>query len=338
MGKLLKGVIFFLNWIAALLMLVSFSLPYLPPSKFPVISLLSLAVPLLIVVNLLFVIYWIIKFNRRIFLSLSVLLFSFFYFNVFFEFATKGDAKNYANTLSVMSFNVRLFNAFEKKSHGDVPQMMAALIEEENPDVLCIQEYYRNHQVDFSNYPHQYIHFRRKESKVGYAIFSKYPLINTGAFDFVNSNNNALYADLVKDRDTIRIYNAHLQSMGIVPEVQFLKETDAGRLLRRLSGKFRLQESQIASILEHKSKTNHPVILCGDMNNTPFSYTYRKLKAGMQDSFRERGTGLGATFYFDNFPLRIDYIFTSTNFDIISFETIKETFSDHHAIRATLGW
>lgn len=335
----MKGVIYFGNWIAALLMLVSFSLPYLPPSKFPVISLLSLAVPLLIGVNIIFLVYWIIKFNRRIFLSLSVLLFSFFYFNAFYKFATEnGDATAYSNTLSVLSFNVRLFNAYEDEPQGDVPQMMAELIEKESPDVICIQEYYRHHEVDFSDFPFQYIHFRRKNSKVGYAIFSKYPLINTGAFDFENSDNNALYADLVKNQDTIRIYNAHLQSMGIIPEVKFLKESNKERLLRRLSGRFRLQESQIASILEHKSKTNYPVILCGDMNNTPFSYTYRKLNAGMKDSFRERGTGLGTTFYFDSFPMRIDYIFTANQFDVLSFKTIKETFSDHHAIRATIGW
>lgn len=338
MGKFLKGVVFFLNWIAALILLTSFILPYLPPSKFPIISLLSLAVPLVIVVNLVFLIYWVIRFNRRFFLSFSVLLFSFFHFNVFFENSTEGDAKDYDNTLSVMSFNVRLFNAFEKESHGDVPQMMAKLIEDQAPDVICIQEYYRTHQVDFSDYPHQFIHFRRKDSKVGYAVFSKYPLINKGAFDFKNSNNNTIYADVIKDQDTIRIYNVHLQSMGVLPEVQFLQSTDKERLFRRLSSRFRLQEQQINAILEHKATTTHPVIFSGDMNNTPFSYSYRKIKTDMKDAFRKGGSGLGTTFYFDRFPLRIDYIFTSTNFDIISFETIKETFSDHHAIQVTLGW
>jgi len=338
MGRLIKGVIFFLNWIAALLMLISFILPYLSPSKFPIISLLSLGVPLVIIVNILFLVYWIVRFNRRFFLSFSVLLFSFFYFNVFFENTTEGDVKEYENTVSVLSFNVRLFNAFEKESHGDVPKMMATLLEEETPDVICIQEYYRTHKVDFSDYPHQFIHFRRKDSKVGYAVFSKYPLVNKGAFDFKNSNNNTIYADVVKDQDTIRIYNVHLQSMGVLPEVQFLQTTDKERLFRRLSSRFRLQEQQVHAILKHKAATAHPVILSGDMNNTPFSYTYREIGTGMQDAFKKGGKGLGTTFYFDRFPMRIDYIFTSNDFDVISFETIKETFSDHHAIRATLGW
>src|SRR5690554_5926792 len=289
MGKLIKGVIFFFNWIAALLMLISFVLPFLSPSKFPIISLLSLGVPLVIVVNILFLIYWIIRFNRRFFLSFSVLLFSFFYFNVFLENTTEGDEKDYANTLSVMSFNVRLFNAFEKELHGDVPQMMASLIEEETPDIICIQEYYRTHKVDFSDYPHQFIHFRRKDSKVGYAIFSKYPLVNKGAFDFENSNNNTIYADVIKNQDTIRIYNVHLQSMGVLPEVQFLQTTDKERLFTRLSIRFRLQEQQVHAILKHKAATAHPVILSGDMNNTPFSYTYREIGTEIgRASCRER--------------------------------------------------
>ena len=143
---------------------------------------------------------------------------------------------------------------------------------------------------------------------------------------------------MVKGKDTIRLYNLHLQSFGIIPEVQFLQESNKEKLLRRVSANFKKQESQIHAVLKHKSKSKHPVILSGDFNNTPFSYTYRKLKNEMQDAFRERGNGLGTTFWFDGFPLRIDYIFASPEFDILTFETFKKTFSDHQAIHTTVGW
>lgn len=338
MRKLINGFVFFLNSIAALLMLVSFILPYLPPGKYPLISILSLGVPILIGINILFFIYWLLQLNRRLFLSLTLLIFSYFYFNVFYEYSSEGNPDDYQNTLSLISYNVRLFNAFEKEDHGNVPEMMAKLIQDENPDVICVQEYHRNHNVDFSGFPHKYIHFRRKDSKMGYAIFSKYPLKNTGAFDFKDSDNNAQYADVILKHDTIRLYNIHLQSMGITPEVQYIQETNKERLIRRLSYRFRLQETQVKTLLEHKNKSEYPVILAGDMNNTPFSYTYRKMNTGMRDSFRERGRGLGTTFSFDGFPMRLDYIFAPREYAVISFKTIKETFSDHHAIRTVLGW
>lgn len=334
----LNRIIYFFNGIAAFLMLVSFGLPYIPPTKFPAISVLSLGVPVLIIINLIFLAYWTLQFNRRLILSLVVLVFSYFYFNVFYEFSSEGNPDEYENTLTILSYNVRLFNAYEKENHGDVPEMMRELLQQENPDIVCIQEYYKPNQVDFSEFPYQYIHFRGKNTKLGHAIFSKYPLINKNAFDFPDSNNNIVYADVVKGKDTLRIYNMHMQSLGVEPEIEFLQQENTEELARKISQRFRLQETQVRLFLDHKSKTDFPVILCGDMNNTPFSYTYRKLNNGMQDSFRERGKGLGTTFSFDGFPIRIDYIFASPELEVISFRTFKKTFSDHRPIRSVIGW
>ena len=338
MRKSLNKFIYWGNLLAAFLLLISFILPYLPPRSFPTLSLLSLVVSLLIIVNIIFAIYWAIQFRRRFFVSFTVLLISYFYFNVFYEVSSEGDASQYKNTLSVLSYNVRLFNAYEKNPKADAPQIISEMLFEESPDVVCVQEYYKPNTIDFSMYPHQYIHFKSEKAKLGHAIFSKYPLINTGAFDFEETYNNTLYADVVKDTDTIRIYSLHLQSLGIIPRVSFLQESDNEKLRKRVSRAFEMQQNQVEAILEHKSKTKHPVILSGDFNNTPFSYSYRKLKDGMQDAFRERGNGLGTTFKFEKYPMRIDYIFASEGLEILLFDTLKKTFSDHYAVRATLGW
>ncbi|MDC8000857.1 endonuclease/exonuclease/phosphatase family protein [Aequorivita todarodis] len=338
MRKFLNRLIYWGNLLAAFLLLISFVLPYLPPKSFPTLSLLSLVVSLLIIVNIIFAIYWAVQFRRRFLVSFTVLLISYFYFNVFYEVSSEGDTSQYKNTLSVLSYNVRLFNAYEKNPDTDAPQIIAEMLFEENPDVVCVQEYYNPNTIDFSGYPYQYIHFKSEKAKLGHAIFSKYPLVNTGAFDFEDTYNNTLYADVVKGTDTLRIYSLHLQSLGIIPRVSFLQESDNEKLRKRVSRAFEMQQQQVAAILEHKAKTNHPVILSGDFNNTPFSYSYRKLKDGMQDAFRERGNGLGTTFKFEGFPMRIDYIFASNGLDILSFDTLKKTFSDHYAVRATVGW
>lgn len=337
--RFLNNVIYWCNIFAALLLLVSFILPYLPPKTFPTLSLLSLFVSLLILLNIIFVIYWVIQLRARFLLSFVVLFISYFYFNVFYEISTPLDPKNYSNTLSVLSYNVRLFNAYEKKGKDKKAfDLVNKMIKERNPDVLCIQEYYKPNKIDFSGYPYQYIHYKRSNLKLGHAIFSKYPLINKGAFDFSDSFNNTLYADVVKNGDTIRLYNLHLQSHGIIPQVKYLQETDTQKLRRRIASSFEKQQNQINAILAHKRKTSHPVIISGDFNNTPFSYSYRKLKDGMKDSFRDRGNGLGTTFLFDKFPLRIDYIFASKKLDVLNFETLEETSSDHFAIEGLYGW
>ncbi|SRX76493.1 endonuclease/exonuclease/phosphatase family protein [Aequorivita antarctica] len=338
MRKSINKLIYWGNLLAAFLLLISFVLPYLPPKTFPTLSLLSLVVSLLIIVNIAFAIYWAIQLRRRFFLSFTVLLISYFYFNVFYEVSSEGDASQYKNTLNVLSYNVRLFNAYEKNPVTDASKIISEILVEENPDVVFVQEYYKPNKIDFSAYPYKYIHFKSEKAKLGHAFFSKYPLINTGAFDFEDTYNNTIFADIVKGTDTIRIYSVHLQSLGIIPRVSFLQDSDNEKLRKRVSNAFEKQQSQVEAILDHKQKTSNPVIICGDFNNTPFSYSYRKLKEGMLDAFRERGNGLGTTFEFERFPMRIDYIFASNDFDILSFDTMKKTFSDHYAIRATVGW
>lgn len=338
MKRFFNNVIFWVNLLAALLLLISFVLPFLPPKTFPTLSLLSLAVSVLIIINIIFAIFWVIQFKKRFLVSLTVLAFSYFYFNVFYEVSAEGDASQFENSLSVLSYNVRLFNAYESNPKTDATTVFSEILTQQDPDILCIQEYYRGNTIDFSTYPHKYVHFRNKNAKLGHAIFSKYPLVNTGAFDFKHTGNNTLYADVLKNKDTVRIYSVHLQSLGIIPRVSFLQKSDNEKLRQRLSRGFGEQQLQIEAILEHKKSTDHPVLICGDFNNTPFSYIYRQVNNTMNDAFRERGNGLGTTFKFESFPMRIDYIFASPALEVLSFKTLTNTFSDHFAIKATVGW
>ena len=129
MRKSLNKIIYWANLLAAFLLLISFILPYLPPRTFPTLSLLSLVVSLLIIVNIIFAIYWAVQFRRRFFVSFTVLLISYFYFNVFYEVSSEGDASQYNNTLSVLSYNVRLFNAYEKKPNTDASKIISEMCE-----------------------------------------------------------------------------------------------------------------------------------------------------------------------------------------------------------------
>jgi endonuclease/exonuclease/phosphatase family metal-dependent hydrolase len=334
---LINKMIYGNNIVFAALLLVSFVLPYLPPDKYPNISLLSLAVSPLIIINILFVLYWLFKLKSKAMLSIAVIVFAYFHFGSFFKFSSNKNKEEYSSTLKVLSYNVRLFNLYEaKEKQAGIPEVINNFIEKEQPDIICIQEYYSINDVDFSLYPHQYIHFNKK-NKLGHAIFSKYPIINEYSFDFPHTYNNSLSVDVVKGKDTVRVYNLHLQSLSIVPKMSYLQEVGNEVLLERVSVRFIKQQKQIEKILAHKNKSKYPVILTGDFNNTPFSYVYHKVSENMKDAFVEAGNGLGTTFYFDVYPMRIDYIMTTDDFDILGFETIKNTFSDHYPISATLG-
>lgn len=332
-------ILFWINSIVGFLLLISFFLPHISPAKFPNLSLLSLAVSPLLWLNAFFLVYWILRRKRVFLLSAIVLIVSYFIFNPFYKFSSEGEAENSQKTLSVLSYNVRLFNLYEDKGNVDeTSAVLSEILKVERPDILCLQEYYEKNTVDFSDYPYKYTHFGKKNHKLGHAIFSKYKLVNTGAFDFEGTFNNTLFADVVVGRDTVRVYNLHLQSFGIKPSVGELQEENKERVRKRLSTAFVKQEQQVEKIIAHKASSQHPTLLMGDFNNTAFSFVYQLLGDTMNDAFLEKGNGLGTTFTFDFFPMRIDYIFTSSAFEVLNFERIDTTFSDHYPIKATFTW
>lgn len=325
--------------IAVVLLALSFVVPFLAPERFPNLSMASLAVSPLIFLNIIFLIYWILKKWKKGIATALVLFIAYIHFGSFIEFSSEGNSEEYRESLSMLSYNVRLFNAYEKEVDTvAVSDVISTMIDTQQPDVIAIQEYYNPNSVDFSVYPYSYIHFK-EDNKLGHAIFSKYPIVNQGAFDFNKSYNNSIFADIVKGNDTIRIYNLHLQSIGILPNVGYLQDGDTDRIRLRMARNFKKQQTQVEAILKHKTTSPYPVIMTGDFNNTAFSYIYRKLSEDMTDAFLERGNGIGTTFKFDFYPMRIDYIMVSESaFDVVGFETLDTSFSDHKPVFATLGW
>lgn len=335
LGKFLYG----LNILFALLLLVSLVLPYLPPSDYPTLSLMSLAVSPLIVLNLLFAIYWLIQFKKRFWFSFLILLVAYLHFHAFVQFSKDQNPNIYSKHFSILSYNVHLFNAYEKDNDPkEIARTMNGILGKRQPSIVCIQEYYKEHSVNFNEYPYRYVHFKSEKAPLGHAIFSKYPILDKGSIDFDGSSNNTIWADIAIDGDTVRIYNVHLQSLGILPSVEYLQDNGTEKISARLRQNFAKQEQQVSQLLEHCKNISYTSVLAGDFNNTSFSYIYHKLKQGRQDAFQEQGNGLGSTFKFNGYPLRIDFILPTQQVEVIDFSTLKEGFSDHHPIIATLGW
>jgi len=284
-------------------------------------------------------IFWLLQWKKRFWVSFIVLLIAYFHFHAFLEWSNDVNPNIYDRTLKLFSYNVRLFNAYEKNSNQEeVGAAINKLIRKEGPEVLCIQEYYDKNKVDFSEYPYQFIHFRSKSAKMGHAIFSKYPIINKGSFDFDGTFNNTIWIDLLIEKDTVRVYNLHLESLGILPSVEFLQDKGADSIRKKLRTKFIMQEQQVNAILEHSSKIQYASIVAGDFNNTSFSYVYNKMMDGRQDGFQEKGNGLGSTFNFNGYPMRIDFILPSNHIEVVEFKTFPKEHSDHHPIQAMVGW
>ena len=337
-------IMFLLNVVLTVSTFIAYALPFLAPKVFPILSVLTLFMPLFFILNGLFFIYWGIQFKKRMILSGLVLLMGITFINKFYKFSAKEYPKT-ENDFTVMSYNVRLFNVFKWLDRDDVPANILAFINDKNPDILCIQEFSNSANIDLKVYRHRYIFMDGKQIKTAQAIFSKFPIIDQGIIFFPNSNNIVVFADIKKGKDIIRVYNMHLQSIKISPDVNEINENidaiDQGKsqkLFNRISKAFKKQQQQAEMIKEHKKDCPYPIIICGDLNNSAFSYVYRNIKGKLKDAFEEAGKGFGPTYKFRYYPARIDYVLADDKMTVKKFESFPEfENSDHYPIMAKLS-
>src|SRR5690625_1967346 len=175
----LGSLIFYANSLVAFLLLLSFVLPYLPPSRFLTVSMLSLGVFPLIILNGLFMLYWLIRLRKQFFLSLIVLILATLNFGFFIKFDNSTSESREKDSIRLLSYNVRLFNYYEaRENRKDAPERFETIVREINPDLLFIQAFKEEKEMDFSAYPYKYVDYNDSKKLFGHAIYSKYPIID----------------------------------------------------------------------------------------------------------------------------------------------------------------
>lgn len=326
----LSKIMFFFNIVLTVLTFLAYSLPFLAPKAFPFLSVLTLILPLFLILNFFFFVYWLLQFKRYMLLSGLALLLGITFVNRFYKFSETNLPKEDSD-FKVMSYNVRLFNIYEWLPKDDVAEQISKLINEKFPDILCLQDFTTNDDVDFSRYPYSYVKLNGEKLKYGQAIYSNYKIINKGEIEFPDSFNNAIFVDVIKGKDTIRVYSIHLQSVKISADInEKIDEAKSKFILKRLSLAFGKQQQQSEIISQHFENCPYPKIICSDLNNSAFSYVYRNIKGDMKDTFEQAGTGFGKSYNFKYYPARIDFILVDDAIQVKQFRSIDTFFQSDH--------
>jgi endonuclease/exonuclease/phosphatase family metal-dependent hydrolase len=295
-------------------------------------------VPLLVLCNFLFFCYWLFQGSRNLWLSAFVLVIGYLVLGTFFKFQLSEEPISNGE-VSIMSFNARGFNRFEMMKDKTISAQIVDLVKTEDPDIICFQEfdYTKMKNGDFDNYKYSFVDFEYGRKKVVLAIYSKFPIVNTGSLEFPDSANNAIFADVVIQKDTVRLYNLHLESHKVIPSVRRISNEPKAKLYKRMSRSFAKQQEQAAIFNVHRNATPYKKIVCGDFNNTQFSNVYQVIKDDMQDTFLEQGTGYGRTFNFKYYPVRIDFILLDKTFEVKAHKNFDVKLSDHFPLMASFN-
>ncbi|OFX68909.1 MAG: hypothetical protein A2X12_05195 [Bacteroidetes bacterium GWE2_29_8] len=359
--KLIKKIVIFLNVISALGLFLSYSASYVSPEISLFIAFFGIAYPIFLILNIFFIIYWIITLKIYFLLSLFSILVGYNHiFNIYQPDKQKSKI-NLANSLKIMSFNVQTFDYYNRDKPIWQRDAILDFIKNEKPDIICLQEYYSNNLDWFDNSKSiknnlnikyykasftKYIPKKKFKKEIGLAIFSRHPIIGFKILDIdTTRNKKMMYCDILYKSDTIRIFNVHLESIRFGKEdYMFIEEINdktnnanyqvgIANIYQKLKRGFTLRTPQVNILTKYINNTKTPYIVCGDFNDTPTSYTYHQIAKNNKDAFVESGEGIAQT-YIGKFPsFKIDHIIYSNAIKSYNFKIHKDIYlSDHFPI------
>jgi endonuclease/exonuclease/phosphatase family metal-dependent hydrolase len=326
--------------------LLSYITPFVSPDDMSFLIFMGLAYPWFLLFNLIFIMMWALSRMPYWWYSAVCILLGYYYLTSVFGF-NFFPKKPTGISLKIMTYNVGAAPSNYLTKFND-------FIKNENADVICFQEFggdmnhFKNLKESVINL-NKYTHFARLAAN-NTAIFSKYPILQQGFVPFENPNgaNGCSFSDIqVNTTKTIRAYSVHLQSNEVSGLADYLSEkaefnrkstwSKAFTMLKLVRRTSKKRAKQAEAISKHTASSPYPVILCGDFNDIPVSYTYRTMANNLKDAFRLGGKGFSST-YNGNIPaLKIDNILVDKRISVFDCTIGKVRYSDHYPMTSTIG-
>lgn len=259
---------------------------------------IALLLPVVLLANLAALVWWLIR-RRWIvaLMPLAALLLNMGYVSSMIQLPDF-NAPAGSHDIRIATLNVNGFRQLGPKSI--TAAAVAEMMRHEQVDVLCLQEF-----LDDGEFPADSIGalFSRRMpyfvSEGNGAVASRYPILDCKYVRFPDTSNDYLRADLLVEGDTLRIFSVHLQTSGIAQlrrrfQKDYNREAPVDSMLGAVDRNSRIRAAQVREIRAETDASPYPVILAGDFNDTPSSYTYREMKGALTDGFRRCGTGTAA--------------------------------------------
>jgi len=362
--KVTKRFFIVVNIIFASLFLLACANSFLPPKNFWFIALLGLVFPALLILMIGFLVFWTLVRSKWAIVSLVLLIFgwmhihAFYAFNVSHKFTEEKDSA----AIRIITWNVHYLDQMYRPNQQQQSQRepIITFLKQQNADIICLQEFFESNKPQYIanieymkkelGMPYHYFvdDYRqpKKLYEVGPVIFSKLPILETGRHEYVHNSLKAveslISADLLVNHDTIRIYTTHLQSVLFrkkeLREIEKIKKVEDSLLfasrsiIMKLKQAYAFRGGQAQLVRSELDACPHPVLLCGDFNDVPNSYTYFHIKGNLQDAFLQKGFGIGRTYTSLSPTLRIDYLLASDHFRVLQCKKVELPYSDHYPV------
>lgn len=340
-----------------LLLLAAYS-PHIQPAQHPVWSCMGLAFPLFLLANGCFLAFWVVvQCYRCALLPLLGFLLCFPQIRTYMPLNFP-DGHLPEGCIKILSYNVMGFDGCKKEEGGNP---ILDYLRESGADVLCLQEYATSEsprhlgrkEVEraLEAYPYRRVHTVGKGKFNRVACYSKFPILSARELEYASQSNGSVLYELKVGEDTVALINNHLESnkltdadkevyeeMMKAPEKEKVK-SGVRLLVRKLAEASAIRAPQADTLAREVSASRRPyIIVCGDFNDSPISYTHRTASQGLEDAFTQAGCGLGISYHRNRFYFRIDNILISKSlraYNCTVDRSIKD--SDHYPIWCYVG-
>lgn len=331
------------------------------PEKLKYIALFSLTLPFALAANFVFVCIWLFsKKKLRSLLSAIALALCWKMIPAVFglHYFSNNDWSHAPGTFKLMTWNVHAMGTFNSPHEKEYAKGVMQFVKDENPDIVCMPEFAINatesrkaffnriiREGHYADYRFNMDNGYGPDIAIGTAIFSRYPIVRYTPHE-LSPYIFLLECDINIEGNLVKFGIVHLITFGltdadkaVIEEVKQDQNKESISRSRSFIWKFNnayvRRAAEAEKIRAIMSNSPYPVIICGDFNDLPYSYTYRTVRGALNDAFVEKGRGFGRSYNQIVPTLRIDHIFyTPGAFNIRAFKTPYSALSDHSPIIA----
>ena len=342
------------NWVTIALMLAVGYSGYLSPLDHPTLSQAHFVFPAIALVNTAFLVFWVLFKPRWVVIPVAGFLAAFQPVHSYLPIHLPEEPPE--GSIKVISYNVAGFA--HSKMHDDEERGALPLyLVNENADILCLQEAYNDTPTQrvtdqYLNEAYAYRDTALSDGKDNpVALYSKYPIVGKERIFSCEHGNHAAAFHVDIDGDTVIVVNCHLQSLQLSHEdregFQSMVEGTVGRDSMKTESHKLLDKIRIASekrapqaqaVADYiKDNAHRSIIVCGDFNDPPLSYSNHVISRGLTDCFVSAGTGIGYSFHENGMFFRIDNILCSKDWTPYKAKVDRTiAISDHYPIKCWL--
>ena len=299
------------------------------PESHPLLANLGLLFPLFLALNIAFLMFWLIVAKRWAMVSFVGLIVAYSPVRLYAPLNVPTDAPE--GSMKVLSYNVFSFSTWKDLDAGSE---ILGYILDQDADIVCLQEadaVGRKREIINSTMATRYPYSQldgslRPSGGDAIEVHSKFPILSSEHISQASDTYNAMaYKLLTGKSDTTLLVVCHLETTGLSPEdrtrfksmMKGKLQTDTARietsrLWHKLGEAAARRAPQADAVAKYVEKSGmKSVILTGDFNDSPISYTHRRISTTLNDCYTATANGPGISYHYNAFYVRIDNIMCS---------------------------